>query len=599
MMSHISEKHKDLSLVDTRRMNIHNLDEFIGLVYQIDDVTAAKVAIKVSHLALCPHEVRVIRLASNAPLWRSKSNGNLISRQMELLKRDVRDTFKTRVRNYTYDIIFHAGDNEVHTRHLEYLFGWLNHESRCTTAFCAMLRRAKETMESHNISAADWSVVSSSVLQGVLGKPAHNIDILVRPSLRMRIWCSPHAQSVAPSVHVVSSDWMGRSSGLSDDELLDHPQWFNWAYSARGDGASIHFKHVRQELSLFRTCVSRRPQDLAMIKMATARPFAWERAAMELAYERMDPSVDTRLCIGTVLGAAHISGHSHDAERHMDISHQLSTHGANTHDGGHCFAQSDCRQCIRQPGCSYCSELDSNTCYPSSWIFCKRSRPINATNPKCPILRLTANTCSLVHNLSACRDLPCTTQRTKKKCCLVRLIPLLKHIGGIANTTRRITDFIRSDILLKSAIAQHWHAAKTPVGTIDLPRRYETAYFQLQEERLGEEYRKYGYSMRIRLLMFRGLYDSVLQRGFNWMTAPVNLNLNLTLRDGAHRLALALALNLSHAGVVVPCAANPVGYHRILRHNRSMTLDYLRQYIDSNLVDELRTSYESVLFQHR
>ena len=115
----------NVTISSVRPLRVHRLDDFVTQVYAVDDVSAEKVAIKARALAACPAELTAIELRTTAPAYRRKTISNaLISQMVEGLKASVRTRYKSRIPNYTHDIIIHGSDNEaVHTRHMERLLG--------------------------------------------------------------------------------------------------------------------------------------------------------------------------------------------------------------------------------------------------------------------------------------------------------------------------------------------------------------------------------------------------------------------------------------------------------------------------------------------
>ena len=233
-----------------------------------------------------------LQLSSFAPSFRKKSNGKPLSRQMEALKAEVRGKFRGEVSNYTHDIIFHAGDNEMHTRHLERVFGELRIEGRCDDT-ANKLACVPQVMQRLNVSTDDYIIVGSAVLQDALGRPPSDVDILVRPSVRGRISHSPRALKLSPSVQMISINWLV-DGGVSDEAMLNDPRWHKWSIGA------TQLKYVRSELTWFRKCATRRSKDLEDVDAAAKLPVLWDPDVADgLLRARSD--VQVRACMNKVL----------------------------------------------------------------------------------------------------------------------------------------------------------------------------------------------------------------------------------------------------------------------------------------------------------
>ena len=112
--THINDQYKILeskSFVD-----IKNLDSFIKELYKIDDIKDWKVDMKIKRLASYKKELRVLKIEIPEPDFRKKTNGKLISKKVEQLKKDVRKRYSSKVNDYFHDIIIHIGDNYEHSK---------------------------------------------------------------------------------------------------------------------------------------------------------------------------------------------------------------------------------------------------------------------------------------------------------------------------------------------------------------------------------------------------------------------------------------------------------------------------------------------------
>ena len=63
-----------------------------------------------------PKDLRVIKIEIPEPKFRKKENGQLISEEVETLKKQIRESYKEKIDNYFHDIIIHIGDSYSHTK---------------------------------------------------------------------------------------------------------------------------------------------------------------------------------------------------------------------------------------------------------------------------------------------------------------------------------------------------------------------------------------------------------------------------------------------------------------------------------------------------
>ena len=88
-------------------------------------------------MSACPREILALNISMAFPMFRRKGSAKSkrptqISIFMEELKFRMRSHFGPQIVNYTYDIAFHAGDNElVHTRHIDALLAKLGALQSC------------------------------------------------------------------------------------------------------------------------------------------------------------------------------------------------------------------------------------------------------------------------------------------------------------------------------------------------------------------------------------------------------------------------------------------------------------------------------------
>jgi len=106
-----SKDYKDLAEFNT----------YIKALYKIDDIKDWKVDLKIKGMSAYPKDIRVIKIKISEPRFRKKENGQLISEEVEFLKKQIRESYKEKIDNYFHDIIVHIGDNYSHTKQSENL----------------------------------------------------------------------------------------------------------------------------------------------------------------------------------------------------------------------------------------------------------------------------------------------------------------------------------------------------------------------------------------------------------------------------------------------------------------------------------------------
>ena len=101
-----SKDYKDLAEFNT----------YIRALYKIDDIRGWKVDLKIKGMYAYPKDIRVIKIEIPEPRFRKKENGQLISEEVETLKKQIRKSYKERIDDYFHDTIVHIGDNYSHTK---------------------------------------------------------------------------------------------------------------------------------------------------------------------------------------------------------------------------------------------------------------------------------------------------------------------------------------------------------------------------------------------------------------------------------------------------------------------------------------------------
>ena len=103
-----------ISSVDYKGMA--NFTTYIKDLYKIDSIKNWKVGLKIKGMSPFSKDIRVVKIEILEPDFREKSNGHLISKKVEELKKQVRALYKDKVDNYFHDIIIHIGDNYSHSK---------------------------------------------------------------------------------------------------------------------------------------------------------------------------------------------------------------------------------------------------------------------------------------------------------------------------------------------------------------------------------------------------------------------------------------------------------------------------------------------------
>ena len=115
----IKEKYIVYSSKDYK--GIPEFNTYIKALYKIDDIKDWKVDLKIKGMYAYSKDIRVIKIEIPEPKFRKKENGQLISEEVEFLKKQIRESYKEKIDNYFHDIIVHIGDNYSHTKQSENL----------------------------------------------------------------------------------------------------------------------------------------------------------------------------------------------------------------------------------------------------------------------------------------------------------------------------------------------------------------------------------------------------------------------------------------------------------------------------------------------
>ena len=115
----IKEKYTVYSSKDYK--DIPEFNTYIKSLYKIDDIKDWKVDLKIKGMSAYSKDIRIIKIEIPEPKFRKKENGQLISKEVEILKKQIRESYKEKIDNYFHDIIIHIGDNYSHTKQSENL----------------------------------------------------------------------------------------------------------------------------------------------------------------------------------------------------------------------------------------------------------------------------------------------------------------------------------------------------------------------------------------------------------------------------------------------------------------------------------------------
>ena len=109
-------KQKHTVYLSTDYKDITEFNTYIKALYKIDDIKDWKVNLKIKGMSAYTKDIRVIKIEIPEPKFRKKENGQLISEEVETLKKQIRESYKEKIDNYFHDIIIHIGDNYSHTK---------------------------------------------------------------------------------------------------------------------------------------------------------------------------------------------------------------------------------------------------------------------------------------------------------------------------------------------------------------------------------------------------------------------------------------------------------------------------------------------------
>jgi len=97
----------------------NNFEKAVFEIYSSDDIDDWKINKKLEGFRNYNKIIKVIEIEIVNPVFRRKeANNHDISQEVEAIKKEYRDKYKNKVKDYFYDIIIHIGDNYHHTREI-------------------------------------------------------------------------------------------------------------------------------------------------------------------------------------------------------------------------------------------------------------------------------------------------------------------------------------------------------------------------------------------------------------------------------------------------------------------------------------------------
>lgn len=209
------------------------------------------------------------------PKFRNKAidPSKILNVDMESMKFQIRTKYKTKVVNYIHDVVVHAGDNSVHTQHIEKVLQ-LHHswesKKQCgversprisySAALIDQLLETRMVLRREHVPFDDASIVGSVAfsLGGVdMGRPNDDIDVSFSDAVRISRYPSSGPMRLSNSTHLISRHWFPGS--INDTEIVHNPRYFHKVLNDT-------LKVVRPELVYIKKCTGHRPKDLVDVR---------------------------------------------------------------------------------------------------------------------------------------------------------------------------------------------------------------------------------------------------------------------------------------------------------------------------------------------
>ena len=95
-------------------------ENYVKGIYHIDDIENWKIEKKISYMKIYSLKICVFEVILDNPKYRKKAiNGKPISTVVENIKKEIRNKYKDKIKNYFHDILIHVGDNEEQSLYME------------------------------------------------------------------------------------------------------------------------------------------------------------------------------------------------------------------------------------------------------------------------------------------------------------------------------------------------------------------------------------------------------------------------------------------------------------------------------------------------
>lgn len=120
IFEYINEKYPVLHYYNYKFTDKTLFEKTILDIYTTDDIDPKKVKdVKIKNMLKHPLIFTYFKFYIKTPNFRKKGTGNNISRTVESIKKHIRSSYKSKVKNYIHDIIIHISDNYEQTRDIE------------------------------------------------------------------------------------------------------------------------------------------------------------------------------------------------------------------------------------------------------------------------------------------------------------------------------------------------------------------------------------------------------------------------------------------------------------------------------------------------
>ena len=257
-----------------------------------------------------------------------------------------------------------------------------------------------------------------------------------------------------------------------------------------------------------------------------------------------------------------------------------------------CFAERGCGRCISQSSGNHCAHChgppDVHACFDEKLFpeFCTRSNyrktSRDGTHSTCSGSIVSSHEqheqpCIVVQSVEECsmRHQSCNASqpiRNAPPCCSVPTLPWLRSQLVNSNRTFSLDNFALMDVVVKALVADSWvRQEQAPDADAAFLYALHVRYLLARHAiGSGDILNRSGVSVSLRLMMFRGLYDSVRTHGFDWVAAPIPVDRDYRRLDGGHPIALRLHSLSIRAAWASDASASP--RHRGEHTHRTLIL---------------------------